>query len=256
MHKLITNLGLTVEAAEARRDKLMTVLQWAFVAAVGLVIAPLAFAMLASVTALVLVGGMAAMAVAFGPVLAMKLANRRMSAFLAEASAHPMPTLENELLRRRSAIGQAGERLKSSLAQVGGFVDQAEEAARRYPDAAERWHQRAAKAQALAEAKKRAYLLACKSVEEFERVVERCRVESRLATVEAAVNESLHDALGTPLNALGASTAVEAVIQRMNEAFAGLEIALLAEEATGSDNGHRRGFESASSHRAERLPQH
>ena len=234
MNKLITNLGLTIDAAESRRDKLALILKWGLIAGVGFIVAPLAFTLLTAVTALLLTGFIALTAVALAPVAAMKLANWRMSEILSEARRNPIPTLENELINRKAALQQASEHLQMSLAQVEGFIRQAEEAARQYPDMAARWRERSAKAQALADARKRSYIQASRAVDEFERVVERCRTEWKLVVAEAAMNNSLNATLGDPMAALRSRTAIEAVTDRMNEAFAGLEIALLQEDAAAS----------------------
>ena len=234
MNKLITNLGLTIDAAESRRDKLALILKWSLIAAVGLIVAPLAFTLLTAVTALILSSFMASAAVALAPVTAMKLANWRMSGILSEARRNPLPTLENELISRKAALRQAHEHLRTSLAQVETFIGQAEDAARQYPDMAARWHERSVKAQALANARKRSYVQAGRAVDEFERVVERCRTEWKLVVAEAAMNSSLNATLGDPMAALRSRTAIEAVTDRMNEAFAGLEIALLQEDAVTS----------------------
>lgn len=238
MNDLIGHAGLTMADAVKRRNRLAAWFSWGLVAGVGLVAAPMAFTLLTAALALVAAAALAVAAVALAPVLAMKLANWRMAEILAEARRNPIPTLENELLVRKAALARARQQLTDSLAQVEGFVTQAGEAARRYPDMAVRWQERGLKAQALAQARSRSYRQACQAVDEFERVVERCRTEWKLVVAESVLQRSLASSQGEAMAELRSRTAIEAVTDQMNAAFASLEIALLeAAEATSPTNG-------------------
>ncbi len=254
MMNLITYRGLTIDEAESRRDTVAKIFSWGLVAGVGLVLAPLAFTLLTALVALVITAGLAMVTVALAPVAAMKLANWRMAEILTEARRNPIPTLENELLSRKAALRQAREQLKISLAQVEGFVGQADAAAGQYPDMAARWRERSAKARALADARRRSYIQASKAVDEFEGVVDRCRTEWKLVIAEAAMNSSLDATLGDPMAALRSRTAIDAVTDRMNEAFAGLEIALLEEKLPPPSPVSVAKERLAPSNRPERLP--
>ena len=149
--------GLTPVEANQRRDRLAGVVKWGAVAGVGLVVAPVAFAILKGITAVVVVGTVGAAVVGAAPVIAMKFANWKLKAILDEAKSNPIPTLENELIARKDALKRAGSQLQASLAQVESFVTQAEDAAAKYPEMAARWRDRASKARQLASMKKRSY---------------------------------------------------------------------------------------------------
>jgi hypothetical protein len=226
--------SLTPQEAEKRRDRLATVLKWGAVAAVAIVIAPLLFTLLAATVAAVLTGVIAMVTVAAAPVLSMKLANWKMKAILAEARRNPIPTLENELIARHKALSQTKEHLARALAAVEGFITQAEDAAKRYPDMRDRLVVRAAKAKELANAKKGAYEAAVRAVGDFEAEVERARVEWQLVVAEAAMSKSLDAAGGDAMAQLKARTALDEVTSRMNQAFASLEIALLDAKAVSN----------------------
>lgn len=232
MNLVQTAMDLTPLDAERRRDRLAGVIQWAVVAGVGALVAPIAFALLQAAVALALSAVLAMSAVAYAPVLATRLANWKMAAILAEARANPMPTLERELLTRQHALRSYGKDLRASLAQIEGLNAYCEDAAREFPDMAPRLRDRAAKSRELAQSQKRSYVRAQRAVEEFETVVKRCRIEWKLVLAEAAMNKALAVGMNDPLAQLRANTAVDAVTDRMNEAFAGLEVELLQQIPT------------------------
>lgn len=232
MNLMQAAMNLTPLDAERRRDRLAGFIQWAVVAGVGVLAAPIAFMVLQTTLALALSAVLAMSAVAFAPVLATRLANWKMAAILAEARANPMPTLERELLARQHALRSFGEQLRSSLAQMEGFDASCENAARQFPDMAPRWRDRAAKARELAQSQKRSYVRAHRSVEEFDTEVKRCRIEWKLVLAELAMNKALAVGMNDPLAQLRANTAIDAVTDRMNEAFAGLELELLQQIPT------------------------
>lgn len=227
MNLLRTAVDLTPLDVERRRDRLAGVIQWAVIAGLGALVAPLAFALLQATVALALSAVLAMSAVVLAPVLATRLANWKMAAILADARNNPMPTLERELLARQQALRNFGAQLRASLAQMDSFDAGCEDAARQFPDMASRWRARATKARALAESQKRSYARAHRSVDEFSTEVQRCRTEWKLVLAESAMNKALTVGLNDPLAQLRAHTAIDSVTDRMNEAFAGLELELL-----------------------------
>lgn len=227
MSSVATGLSLTPAQAEKRRDQLALALKIGAVALVGVVIAPLIFTLLKATVALIVTGVLGLATIALAPVLSMKLANWKLKAIMDEARRNPIPTLENELLVRKNALEEARTHLKNSLAQVEGFITQAQDAARKYPDMASRWKERAFKAKQLADMKKKSFNDAVASVAHFEEIVERSRTEWKLVLAEAAMNKSLNVIAGDPMAQLKSRVAIESVTDQMNAAFAGLEVALL-----------------------------
>jgi len=158
-HKLNTPLGRD----EARATQLARPLTWALGLSAALVVAPVAFAIVQGVAGLVVAGAIGMAGVQLAPVFALKLANWRLRLMQGEARGSPLPTLENLLLDRRTALTQASFQLQSAIAQIDAFVDQAGEYARRHPDAAPRWLERARRAEQMRAQKKRALRTAAES---------------------------------------------------------------------------------------------
>lgn len=227
MKDFASGLSLTPQEAEARRDRLALGIKIAAVAGVGVIIAPLIFTLFKATVALILTGVLGLATVSFAPVVAMKFANWKLRAIMEEARRNPIPTLENELIARRSALNEAKQHLTDSLAQVQGFIEQAEDAAKKYPDMADRWRERITKARALSELKKKSYRDAVVSVDEFEVTLDRARTEWKLILAEAAMNRSLNVVGGDPMAQLKTRVALESVTDGMNRTFAQLEVALL-----------------------------
>lgn len=227
MKDFASGLSLTPQEAEARRDRLALGVKIAAVAGFGVIIAPLIFTLFKATVALILTGVLALATVSFAPVVAMKFANWKLRAIMEEARRNPIPTLENELLLRRGALGEAKRHLADSLAQVQGFIEQAEDAAKKYPDMADRWRERISKARDLSTLKKNSYRAAVVAVDEFEVAVDRARTEWKLILAEAAMNRSLNVISGDPMAQLKTRVALESVTDGMNRTFAQLEVALL-----------------------------
>lgn len=227
---VVSGLELTPAQAEKRRDDLAKIVKWGSVGAVALfivAIAPLLFKLMAALAAMAVTGTIAGITIAAAPVWSMKFANWKLQKILEEASRNPIPTLENELLARKTALGQGAKRLGEALGHVESFVTQAEDAGRKHPDLAARWQARAERARGLGESKKKAFARAEQSVLLFEQEVEQARVEWGLILSEAAMNKSLNVIAGDPLSHLKARTALESVTNQMNQAFANMEVELL-----------------------------
>ena len=139
----------------------------------------------------------------------------------------PSTTLDNLLLDRRAALAQASFQLQSAIAQIDAFVEQAGEYARRHPDAAPRWLERARRAEQMRAQKKHALRTAAESVAAFEQEVERARTEWALVEAERALSSALGATHGDPMDQLLERTALDSVRLEMNRAFASLETELV-----------------------------
>lgn len=229
MNALTTGFALTPQQAEARRDKLAKILFWGGIAGIGIVAAPLIFTLLKVTVAAIVAALLGAAAVAFGPVVTMKLANWKLKAIIEEARQNPIPTLENELITRKDALSVAAEQLKVGLGSANTFIELARKSAEKNPQLAARWQQRVQMAEGLKESKKRAFARAEEAVNAFEGEVETARTEWALIVAEAAMNKSLKVIAGDGLAQLKTRTALDSVTEKMNEAFAGMEVEMLRE---------------------------
>lgn len=222
-HPLNTRTGRDA----ARATQLARPLTWALGLGTALVVAPVAFAVVQGVAGLVVAGAIGMAGVQLAPVLALKLANWRLRLMQGEARGSPLPTLDNLLLDRRAALAQASFQLQSAIAQIDAFVEQAGEYARRHPDAAPRWLERARRAEQMRAQKKHALRTAAESVAAFEQEVERARTEWALVEAERALSSALGATHGDPMNQLLERTALDSVRLEMNRAFASLETELV-----------------------------
>lgn len=210
-----------------RATQLARPLTWALGLGTALVAAPAIFVVVQGMAGLMVAGTLGLAGVQLAPVVALKLANWRVRLMQGEARGNPMPTLENLLLDRRTALTQASIQLQSAIAQIDAFVEQARDFALANPTAAPRWLERASRAEQLREQKKRALRTAAESVAAFEQAVEHARTEWALVEAERAMSRSLGDSRGDPMAQLLERTALDSVRLRMNSAFASLETELV-----------------------------
>ncbi len=218
-----------------RATQLARPLTWVLGLGSALVVAPVVFAIVQGMAGLMVAGALGMAGVQLAPVLALKRANLRLRLLQGEARGSPLPTLENLLLDRRAALTQASVQLQGAIAQIDAFVDQAGEFARRNPDAAPRWLERARRAEQLREQKKRALRTAAESVAAFEQEVDRSRTEWALVEAERALSSSLGATRGDPMDQLLERTALDSVRLEMNRAFASLETELVLDLQTLPD---------------------
>lgn len=212
---------------DPRASRLARALTWTLGLGSALVVAPVAFLLVEGTAGLLVAGALGMAGVQLAPVLAFKLANLRVRLLQGEARGNPLPTLENLLIDRRTALAQASVQLQGAIAQIDAFVDQAREFALRHPEAAPRWRERASRAEQLREQKKRALRTAAESVAAFEQEVERARTEWALVEAERALSSSLGATRGDPMEQLLERTALDSVRIEMNRAFASLETELV-----------------------------
>jgi hypothetical protein len=212
---------------DRRRERLARVLTWGAGLACAIGVAPTVFLVVQGAAGLAAAGVLGLTGIHLAPVLARKLAHTRLRLLRHEARTHPLVTLEQLLIERRTALAQAGLQLQTALAQIDGFVEQARAFAERHPDAAPRWQARAERAEQLRAQKKQALRRAAESVAAFEQEVGRARTEWALVEAEQALRRSLDATQGDPLLQLLQRTALDQVRLRMNEAFASLETELL-----------------------------
>lgn len=214
-------------APDPRRERLARALTWGAGLACAVGVAPTVFLVVQGAAGLAAAGVLGLTGIHLAPVLARKLAHTRLRLLRHEARAHPLVTLEQLLIERRTALVQASLQLQTALAQIDGFIEQAHAFADRHPDAAPRWLARAERAERLRTQKKQALRRAAESVAAFEAEVGRARTEWALVEAEQALRQSLDATQGDPMQQLLERTALDQVRLRMNEAFASLETELL-----------------------------
>jgi hypothetical protein len=217
-----------------RVARLARPLTWALGLGAALVVAPVIFLVVQGMAGLMAAGTLGLAGVQLAPVVALKLANWRLRLMQGEARGNPLPTLENLLIDRRTALTQASFQLQGAIAQIDAFVEQAQDFARTHPDAATRWLERAQRAGQLREQKKRALRTAAESVAAFEQEVDRARTEWALVEAERALSHSLGATRGDPMAQLLERTALDSVRLQMNRAFASLETELVLDLNTAA----------------------
>lgn len=125
---------------DARRQQLHQRAKWAIGLGAALIFAPalftLAQALLGATIAIgaTLVIGTAA--ISFAPVWSMKLANWRIKAITAEASANPIETLKSLYIEKRKELQASSEAICDFEAEIANFNDQLEDFKKR-PDCAD-----------------------------------------------------------------------------------------------------------------------
>lgn len=218
---------------EQRRKRIETIAKIGGLLGVTLILGPFYLVILHGIGALLALTVTAVIgvtAVNFLPWFAMKLANWKLKALKAEASANPIETLENQYKEREEGLVTFRENILTFHAEVQNFYSQLEENRTKLaPSAVNKFEEQYQKMKALLESRGQKYKLAQKKLKEFADLIDQKRVEWNIA--QAAAKMSKAAGVGEDfMNKLMTDTAVTSIQTNLNTAFAELEVSLLDEQ--------------------------
>lgn len=214
-----------MDAIKQRFERLSTGFKVAIVGAGILLAAPLVglvFAGLMSAIGLLIGAVIVSAAIAFAPAWAMKLANWRMQAVKAEASANPIETMQVLYTEKMQALGGFAGQIEKFAAKIENTRSQLARLRQKYPAEAQVFEEHLAKMEQLKVNRWAQYKRAERELARFRDEID--KAEAIWAMAQAA--KSLDEAAGMGSNVLDeikAKTAVIAVETSMNEAVAQLE---------------------------------
>lgn len=202
--------------------------KWAAVTLIalsGLIVSPVIFLAIKGIVGLIIAALAGLSVVTFTPWIAMKFANWRVKAITAEAKENPIETMVNLLISKREAYAQFKENVETAVTAKKDFEVKCRDFSQRYPHRADEFNQQLAAMTELVERKKMALIDARNSLEQGELKLTEMRAYWEMSQAAQAAHQAAGMDTGDLYEKLKADTAVDAVFESVNRAFAQLEVA-------------------------------
>ncbi len=211
---------------EVRRQRIATGVKWGVGLAGAVLISPIVFLAVKGLVGLALAAAIGFIIINFAPVFAMKIANWKMKAIVAEAEANPIETMKNLKIEKANELDQADTDIVEFETEIGNFDDEVRSFKRDYPEDAPSY-------ESISE-KMHDGLAALKMEQEAARE-KLADLDARIAKAEAIYKMSLAAQRVTALSKSAESkvfaeikekVAFDAVRTELNRSFASLNLAL------------------------------
>jgi hypothetical protein len=210
---------------EAQRAK---VKKWAtigLVGLVGLIVSPIIFLAIQGLVGLVIAGVVGLSIVTFTPWMTMKFANWKVRAIMSEAKENPIETMINLLAAKQIAFKEFQVNVTTAVTARNSFKSKIETFAAKYPARAPEFKTQLVRMTDLVERKKKALNDAEHMLQEGQNKLEEMKAYWDMSQAAQAANKAAGMDTGDQFERLKSDTAVDAVFESMNRAFAELEVA-------------------------------
>ena len=215
----------------ARKAKIQ---KWATVGLIGLaglIVSPIVFLAIKGLVGLAIAAVLGLAIVTFTPWVSMKFANWRVKAIMHEAGENPIETMINLLAAKRQAFEVFKENVTNAVTARDNFKAKCLEFAKKYPARAEEFNQQLANMTELVARKKQALADAQQSLEVGQHKLEEMKAYWDMSQAAQEANKAAGMDTGDLYEKLKADTAVDAVFESMNKAFAQLEVAAALDDS-------------------------
>jgi ribosome-binding protein aMBF1 (putative translation factor) len=210
--------------------------KWATVGLIGLaglIVSPIVFLAIKGLVGLAIAAVLGLAIVTFTPWVSMKFANWRVKAIMHEAGENPIETMINLLVAKREAFETFKENVTNAVTARDSFKQKCQEFAKKYPARANEFNQQLANMTELVERKKQALADAQQTLEVGQHKLEEMKAYWDMSQAAQEANRAAGMDTGDLYEKLKADTAVDAVFESMNKAFAQLEVAAALDDAPG-----------------------
>ncbi len=224
------NSNLTPEQRKQRTETIVKVIG---LGALALILGPFYFTILHGLGAIaaLVVGGVALFtAVKFLPWFALAIGNARLKAIKAEAARNPVETLQNDYMKRQSALEEFRDKITSFSAEVMNFADKLVEFTQKFPAEAQKFKDNLAKMRQLLALRQRKYTQAQDNLASYDLEIQKAGAIWDMGQAAAKLNEAAGMTEDDFLAKIQVETALNSVQTNLNKAFADLEISLLDED--------------------------
>lgn len=210
---------------EQRRENIKKVVGVGAILIVGFLVAPFVFLAIKGIVGLAAAFLVGSALLAFMPWYQMKIANWRVKAIEAEARENPIETMVNLLAAKKEAYQVFKANVETAATAEKDFEQKCKEFSKQYPHRAPEFTKQLAAMHNLVERKKIALRQAKQSLEDGDNKLTEMRAYWQMSQAAQAANKAAGMDTGDQFEKLKADTAVDAVFESMNRAFAELEVA-------------------------------
>ncbi len=213
---------MNIEQTRAKYDKYIKI---GLIVVGALVVSPIIFLVVKGMIGLIIATGVGLVAVNVAPIFSMKLANWKVKGIVAEAKANPIETMINLLAEKKEAFKAFKESVETAVTAFKTFKRQTDDFALKYPARAPEFNKQVADMGVLVTRKVEALKDAQRMIAVGEEKLVEMRAYWEMSQAAISANKAAGMDTGDMYEALKSSTAVDAVWENMNQAFAELEIA-------------------------------
>lgn len=208
-----------------RKEKIKKWASIGLIGLAGLVVSPFIFLAVKGLIGLAIAAVVGLTIVTFAPWVAMKFANWKVKAIVHEAKENPIETMVNLLAAKRQAFEVFKDNVTTAVTARDTFKTKCISFAKKFPARAEEFNTKLADMTVLVERKKHALSDAQDSLEQGQLKLEEMQAYWEMSQAAQAANQAAGMDTGDQYEKLKADTAVDAVFESMNRAFAQLEVA-------------------------------
>ena len=210
---------------DAKRER---VKKWAtvgLIGLVGLIVSPVIFLAIQGLVGLIVAGVVGLAVVTFTPWATMKFANWKVKAIMSEAKENPIETMINLLAAKQVAFKEFQINVTTAVTARNNFKNKIEAFAVKYPARAPEFKTQLTRMTDLVERKKKALNDAEHMLDEGQNRLDEMKAYWEMSQAAQAANKAAGMDTGDQFERLKSDTAVDAVFESMNRAFAELEVA-------------------------------
>jgi hypothetical protein len=215
---------------EQKKQRIETIAKIAGAGVIGFVVAPFVFIAIKGLIGLIIAAIISFVAIQFLPVLALKVANWRLKAIKAEASANPVETLQNDYNTQKEALNNFLQSIKDFAAQVNIFGGKLDGFAKQYPDEAPKFRENHQKMKDLLALRFKKYEESKATLAAYELEIQKVKALWEMGQAAAEMNKAAGVDSEEFLQKISRETAIDAVQKSLHTALADLEISLAEEK--------------------------
>lgn len=214
---------------EQRRARLATITKWGLGLVGAAVISPFIFFAVKGLIGAAIALAVGGAIVTFAPVVAMKFANWKVKAIVAEAKENPIETLTNVIIVRRQAFKDFKEHVENAKTAEKNFAEKIREFKVKYPARAVEFENQLEAMQQLVSQKVEALKGARDAIKVAEDKLDEMKAYWEMSQEAQKANAAANMDTGDMYERLKVDTACDAVFESMNKAFAQVEVAAALE---------------------------
>ncbi len=214
------------QSSDARRAKIQQLVKLGIGLIGAVIIAPFVFLAVKGIVGLAIAGALAVAIPQLAPVFGMKVANWKMKLIVGEASKNPIETMLNLYAEKAKELQAADQHIVEFEASISDFDDEAAGFKKKYPDRAQRYIELSNKMkQGLADMKARqsdarkALVSLHDKIEEGQAIYKMSLAAARVTQLSSSAEQQVYQQISEQV-------AFSSVRTQMNQAFAGLSLAL------------------------------
>lgn len=219
---------------EVNKQKLVNIVKWGSIITISLIAAPIVFvlakAALGAVIALGLAGLIAVAGIEFSPVIAMKLANRKVKEIVSEATSNPIETLYNQLAEKRQSSNAFKDSITLFRTEIKNFEQTTAQFKKQYPEDAERFEKQLSTMNQLLSFRESRYKQLQIELDNFDKAIARAQALWNMSQAAQKMNKLAGVKMADQFEKIKTDSAVNSVMNSVNKAFSEMETALLDNE--------------------------